>query len=137
MNMVRRRVMLLGFGLLVLVVGELAVAAEAGSWVGAAPALSVASADRHACSQPLLPPPLAAGGRLAGVRWRFQLPPGARLQARLCHPQRCIDLPAAQGASSALSGLDAAQPLQLCFRLQPGEQPLRVGGLQLLVDYRP
>lgn len=137
MSMILQRVTLLGVGLLALAGAGSVLAANAGSWVGTAPALSVASADRQACSQPLLPPPLAAGGRLAGVRWRFQLPLGARLQARLCHPQRCIDLPAAQGASSALSGLDAGQALQLCFRLQPGEQPLRVGGLQLLVDYRP
>lgn len=116
---------------------EHVLAASAGSWAGTAPPLAVASADRHACSQPLQPPPLAAGGQLAGVRWRFQVPPGAHVQARLCHPQRCVELPAAQGESRALSGLDAGQPLQLCFRLQPGEAPQRVGGLQLLVDYRP
>ena len=137
MHMTLSRGARLGIGLLALAGAESVLAASAGSWVGAAPPLSVASADRHACSQPLLPPPLAAGGRLASVRWRFQPPLGARLQARLCHPQRCIDLPAAQGASSALSGLDAGQPLQLCFRLLPGEQPVRVGALQLLVDYRP
>lgn len=117
---------------------HIAVAGGApGSWVGVAPPLQVASHARHVCSQPLLPPALASGQHLLRVRWRFDLPAGGRVQAQLCHPLRCTALAAARGSTQALAGLEADQPLQLCFRLERDAKPVRVGGLQVLVDYRP
>ncbi|MFB8828949.1 flagellar protein FlhE [Azotobacter sp. CWF10] len=85
---------------------------------------------------PLQPPALAQGQRLAEVRWRFVLAAGAPVQAWLCHPQRCIELPSSRGRSSALAGLDAGQPLQFRFRLASRAEPQPVEGIELIVEYR-
>lgn len=113
-----------------------AEAAAPGSWQGRAPAFHVARSDARSCSQSMVPPALAGGRRLGSLAWRFEVPAGAVLQAWLCHPQRCIALPGGRGRSRDLAGLDAGAPLQLCFRLGEGATPRRVGGLQLLVEYR-
>ena len=110
--------------------------AAPGSWLATAPALSVARSDRMSCAQALVPPPLARGRALAALRWRFSMPPAAPLQAWLCHPQQCVALSASHGQTRALAGQDAGQPLQLCFRLAAPGAALRVGDLQVLVDYR-
>jgi flagellar protein FlhE len=107
-----------------------------GSWQGRAPALLVARSDQQVCSQPMSPPPLAAGRQLASLAWQFAVPAGAPLRAWLCHPQQCLALPSSRGRSRALAGLDAGQPLQLCFRLDAGSRPQRIAELQVLVDYR-
>jgi flagellar protein FlhE len=115
----------------------LATAQEApGSWQGRAPALLVARSDQQVCSQPMPPPPLAAGRQLASLGWQFAVPAGAPLRAWLCHPQQCLALPGSRGRSRAMAGLDAGQPLQLCFRLDAGSRPQRIAELQVLVDYR-
>ncbi|MCQ4347258.1 flagellar protein FlhE [Pseudomonas stutzeri] len=110
--------------------------AAPGSWEGRAPAFQVARSDLRSCSAALRPPALARGRQLAGIAWQFAAPAGAPLRAWLCHPQRCTALPGARGRSRALAGLDAGAPLQLCFRLEEGARPLRVGGLQVLAEYR-
>lgn len=107
-----------------------------GSWQGSAPALQVARRDRTACSSAFLPPPLARGRQLTSLGWQFSAPRGAPLQAWLCHPQHCVMLPVSRGQTRALVGLDAGKPLQLCFRLGAESSAVRVGGLQLQVDYR-
>lgn len=110
--------------------------AAPGSWQGQAPALSVARSDRRSCSAPFTAPPLARGRQLAGVAWQFRQAPAAPLRAWLCQGAQCVALPGPRGRSHALAGLDAGQPLQLCFlREQPGPA-LAVSGLQLLVEYR-
>lgn len=111
-------------------------AAASGSWQGRAPALQVARSDRDTCSQPLIPPALARGRQLASLGWQFSSPPGAALRAWLCHPQHCTALSGNRGRTRALAGLDAGQPLQLCFRLTAAGPAQRVADLQLLVDYR-
>ncbi|MNZ45779.1 Flagellar protein FlhE [compost metagenome] len=131
----RRR---LALGLL-LALGVPSVPAEAlapGSWHADLGSLRVALAGRETGSTAALPPPLAAGRSLDRVRWQFRLPPGARVQAWLCHPQRCIELHQAQGRTRALAGLDAGQPLQLRFRLPPAAPAQLLQELQLLVEYR-
>lgn len=133
---VGRLVMLLGWALVGSVPAGAADAVAPGSWQGRAPALTVARSDRRSCSQPMVPPALAAGRRLASLGWQFSVSGGAPLRAWLCHPQQCIALPAGRGRSSALAGLDAGQPLQLCFLPHAAAGARQVGDLQLLVDYR-
>lgn len=116
--------------------GQASADGAPGSWQGRAPALLVARSDQRVCSQPMPPPALAAGRRLASLGWQFGVAAGAPLRAWLCHPQQCLALPGSRGRSRALSGLDAGQPLQLCFRLDEGARPQRIGDLQLLVEYR-
>ncbi|WP_254797418.1 flagellar protein FlhE [Geopseudomonas aromaticivorans] len=115
-----------------------AAAAEgaSGSWQGRAPALLVARSDRATCAQPLTPPVLARGRQLASLHWQFSSPPDAPLLAWLCHPQHCTALSGNRGRTRALAGLDAGQPLQLCFRLPAAGPGLRLADLQLLVEYR-
>lgn len=129
-------VVLLGWALAGSVPAGAADAVAPGSWQGRAPALTVARSDRRSCSQPMVPPALAAGRRLASLAWQFSVPAGAPLRAWLCHPQQCIALPVGRGRSSALAGLDAGQPLQLCFLSEATAGAWRVGDLQLLVEYR-
>ena len=107
-----------------------------GSWQAQAPALYVARSDQRTCSEPLQPPPLAQGRRLASIAWQFAAPSAAPLRAWLCQGSQCAALPGPRGRSHALTGLDAGQPLRLCFlRERPGAA-LAVRGLQVLVEYR-
>lgn len=107
-----------------------------GSWQARIPVLRLAVPGRERASAPLQPPALARGQRLAEVRWRFALPAGAPVRARLCHPQRCIELSCSRGRSAALAGLDAGQPLQFRFRLAPRGEAQRVEAIELIVEYR-
>lgn len=127
-------------GALLLPAADVAVAESGvpapGSWQAQAPALYVARSDQRTCSEPLQPPPLAQGRRLASIAWQFAAPPAAPLRAWLCQGAQCVALPGPRGRSHALAGLDAGQPLRLCFlRERPGAV-LAVRGLQVLVEYR-
>ncbi|WP_136064738.1 flagellar protein FlhE [Modicisalibacter radicis] len=115
-------------------------AGAAGSWVDEAPSVRLFTPGREVVSQPFKPPAPLASGEVTSISWRFEPPPGApRLEARLCHPQRCQRLLAPRGKSDFLAGLSAAGPFVLRFRLPEATRPsapLRVEGLQLIVNYR-
>ncbi|WP_129138433.1 flagellar protein FlhE [Modicisalibacter coralii] len=110
-----------------------------GSWVGDARAVRVFTPGRLVDSR-AIEPPAAVRGEIASVAWRFEVPPGVvGLRAWLCHPQRCLALSAARGRSKGLAGLAADAPLRFRFGLVRGHQPtrpLRITGLQAIVDYR-
>ncbi|XKE45399.1 flagellar protein FlhE [Halomonas organivorans] len=110
-------------------------AQAAGSWVATAPPVRVAMADREAASAALVPGDGTAG-RIAEVRWRYRRPAGAAIRARLCHPGGCMLLPDQRGRSEALAGLAAEAPLRFRFSLAPGQAPITVQGLQVIVNYR-
>ncbi len=113
------------------------VATAAGSWVAERPGPRVAMADRDTRSAALTPPgEVTAEARIASVGWRFRLPPGERLDARLCHPAACTPLAGPRGTTQALAGLSAAAPLEFRFRLREGGQAVRVTGLQVIVNHR-
>ncbi len=118
-----------------LVVAEPGVPAP-GSWQAQAPALYVARSDQRTCSEPLQPPPLAEGRRLASVAWQYVVPPGAPLRAWLCQGSQCVVLPGSRGRSRGLAGLDASQSLRLCFLRERLGAALAVRGMQVLVEYR-
>lgn len=127
---------LLGGALLLPAAGLTLAEPAPGSWQAQAPGLSVARSDQRSCSAPLQAPPLAQGRRLASVAWQFAVAPAAPLRAWLCQGAQCVALPGPRGRSHGLAGLDAGQPLQLCFlRERPGAA-LAVRGLQVLVEYR-
>ncbi|CBV44216.1 flagellar protein FlhE [Halomonas elongata] len=113
------------------------MAQAAGSWVERAPSLHVGLVDREAISAPLESHGQSAAGRVIGdVRWRFQLPPGSTVAARLCHPGGCVPLSGQRGMTRALEGLAADVPLRFRFALKAGQAPLSVEGLQVIVNYR-
>lgn len=119
---------------MVLAVGS---ALAAGSWVGTAPGVRVALAEREVASSPLVPPAGLSGGTIDTVGWRFRLPPGVAVRARLCHAEGCMALETVQGSSRALAGLPADRPLHFRFALAPGQrQAVAVQGLQVIVNYR-
>lgn len=134
----RRRVHAVLGGLLLLTLDPLPLIAAPGSWQGQAAPLRVARSDRRTCSEPLIPPPLAHGRQLAALRWSFRATAGNRLQAWLCHAQRCAVLPehGGRGRNHTLAGLDAGQSLRFCFRLAADSAPDTIGDLRVLVDYR-
>ncbi|PXX96420.1 flagellar protein FlhE [Halomonas sp. LBP4] len=112
-------------------------ALAAGSWVATAPGVRVALVEREVASATLPPPAAVSGGTIDSVGWRFRLPPGASVQARLCHAEGCMALGAAQGRSRALAGLPADAPLHFRFALAPVQrQAVAVQGLQVIVNYR-
>lgn len=120
--------------LLALAAGELQAA---GSWVAEAPGFPVSLAGRETASAALRPggtPP--EGAAITSVAWRYRVPPGRELKARLCHPAGCVALPAGRGTTRALAGLTADAPLAFRFSLPRGERPVRVGGLQVIVNHR-
>lgn len=108
-----------------------------GSWVAEASAVRVAILGREVASETLAPPDgVAAKERIAEVRWRFRLPPGERVRARLCHPRGCVRLRGGRGTSRALAGLTAGEALHFRFERPPGQGPVTVTGLQVIVNYR-
>ncbi|MEQ6887171.1 flagellar protein FlhE [Halomonas sp. CS7] len=120
--------------LLALAAGELQAA---GSWVAEAPALRVSVAGRDTASAALQPGGKQANGEaITSITWRYRLPPGRALNARLCHPSGCVALPAQRGTTRALAGQVAEAPLTFRFSLPRGERPVRVGGLQVIVNHR-
>lgn len=118
----------------------LLAAGAVSSWHASAASLRVAVAGRDTPSALLTPPAMARGRSLEQVRWQFQLPMAAHLQAWLCHPQRCVELDSrsgvGRGLTRGLAGLDAGQPLHFRFHLAPGMPAVEVRGLQLFVHYR-
>lgn len=112
--------------------------ATPGSWSTQIPGVMVAMSDRASVSQYATPPGVAhvEGGQLGRVQWQFQHPAGAQLNAWLCHPEQCVALTSMRGSTSALAGRTAAAPLYFRFALLPGQRPVRVQGLQMIVNYQ-
>lgn len=117
-----------------------AMAGAAGSWVDESPSVRLFTPGREVAAQPFKPPAALPGAEITSISWRFEPPPGTpRLQAWLCHPQRCLRLPTSRGQSGSLAGLNAAGPFVMRFRLPETARPsapLRVEGLQLIVNHR-
>ncbi|HET8791975.1 MAG TPA: flagellar protein FlhE [Modicisalibacter sp.] len=116
------------------------VSAAPGSWVSDAEGVRLFTPGRVVESTTLTPvPELANGAHIRTLRWRFTLPSGQpRLEAWLCHPRRCIALSSPSGRSRGLAGLTADVPLTFRFRLPTSARPakpLRIEGLQVIVDY--
>ncbi|SHF55539.1 flagellar protein FlhE [Modicisalibacter ilicicola DSM 19980] len=114
--------------------------ADSGSWVGDAPSVRLFTPGRVAKSAAIAPPGrLPSDARIRRVAWRFEPPVDQPLlEAWLCH-RRCLPLSMARGASEALAGLAADQPLYFLFRLPAeahADTPFRLRGLQVIVDYR-
>ncbi|MFG6176473.1 flagellar protein FlhE [Halomonas sp. THAF12] len=107
----------------------------AGSWVAEAPSVRAAVIGRETASDALMPPG-GTQGRIREVRWRFRVPPGKGWRGRLCHPAGCVALHAARGRSEALAGLSAGAPLRFRFSPLPGQAPLAVEGLQVIVNFQ-
>lgn len=131
-----RMVLLLTGGLLIGVTGN--AQATAGSWSAHIPGLMVAMSDRASASQTASPPAGAnlQSGQLGRIQWQFQPPPGALLNAWLCHPEQCVALTGMRGSTTALAGQIANAPLHFRFALRPGQRPVRVQGLQMIVNYQ-
>lgn len=112
--------------------------AAPGSWSTQIPGLMVAMSDRASVSQHATPPGVAnvQGGQLGRVQWQFQHSAGAQLNAWLCHPEQCVALTSMRGSTTALAGRTAAAPLHFRFALRPGQRPVRVQGLQMIVNYQ-
>ncbi|MBT2774522.1 flagellar protein FlhE [Halomonas sp. ISL-60] len=113
--------------------------AAPGSWSSQISGLMVAMSDRASASQDAIPPASAnnlQSGRLGRIHWQFQHPPGALLNAWLCHPEQCVALTGMRGSTTALEGRTADEPLHFRFALRPGQRPVRVQGLQLIVNYQ-
>ena len=112
--------------------------AASGSWSTQIPGLMVAMSDRASASQIAAPPAFAnlRSGQLERIQWQFQYPPDAQLNAWLCHPDQCVALNGMRGSTTALAGRDAEAPLHFRFALRPGQRPVRVQGLQLIVNYQ-
>ena len=112
--------------------------ASTGSWSSQVPSVMVAMSDRTSSSQAITPPagvPLR-NAVLSRIQWRFESPPGTPVNAWLCHPERCVALSGMRGSTTALSGMLASAPLYFRFTLQPGQRPVRVQGLQVIVNYQ-
>ncbi|GAB2798154.1 flagellar protein FlhE [Halomonas shantousis] len=117
--------------------------AAAGSWVAQGKSVLLTTPGRLETSKALSPPTggPARQGRITRIHWRYQAPTEAmsKLEAWLCHFDRCMTLPAGRGMSDALAGLPAQTPLTFRFRLHADNGQathMRVKGLQIIVDYR-
>jgi flagellar protein FlhE len=112
--------------------------AAPGSWSTQIPGLMVAMSDRSVASQTVMPPSVAniQKGQLGRIQWQFQHPSDAQLNAWLCHPEQCVALSGMRGSTTALAGQTAEAPLHFRFALRPGQRPVRVQGLQLIVNYQ-
>lgn len=110
----------------------------AGSWVASAPAVTVAMAGRSVASAELVPPnpEQASGQRIGRVSWQYRGPPGAVVDAWLCHGAQCLALPGPRGQTEALAGLAARAPLHFRFALGNRRQrPVTLQGLQVIVNH--
>ncbi|QFT83456.1 Flagellar protein FlhE precursor [Halomonas sp. THAF12] len=116
-------------------IGLAPTAQAAGSWVAQAPSVRAATVGRETASEALTPP-AGTAGRIREVRWRFRTPPGQGGHARLCHPAGCMTLPTERGRSTALAGLPAGEPLRFRFSPTPGQAPVSVEGLQVIVNFQ-
>ncbi|MDI5922849.1 flagellar protein FlhE [Halomonas sp. LR5S13] len=70
------------------------------------------------------------------IVWHYRLPPGSKLNARLCHPAGCTPLPTPSGITHALAGLAADVGLEFRFSLPEGQRPVTVSGLQVIVNHQ-
>lgn len=117
------------------------VQAASGSWVGEVTGVRLFTPGRAVDSGPIQPPgAVAAEAKIHSLSWRFQGPVGQpQPEAWLCHPQHCMKLAVARGRTQEMMGLTANEPLYFRFQLpreaHPGG-PLRVEGLQVIVNYR-
>ncbi|WP_244208591.1 flagellar protein FlhE [Vreelandella andesensis] len=112
--------------------------AATGSWSTEMPSVLVAMSDRAVSSQPIHPP---AGLQvehavIKRIHWRFQMPVNAPVSAWLCHPEQCVLLTAMRGSTAALAGKQVKGPLHFRFALTPGQRPVRVQELQVIVNYQ-
>lgn len=115
-----------------------AAQAAPGSWVAQVPGMMVAMSDRQSASQHAAPPPDAPvqGGAINRIQWRFQHPPGQTVNAWLCQSERCTALTGMRGSTQAFAGEPAAAPLHFRFTLPAGKPPVRVHGMQVIVNYQ-
>ncbi|MGV2931422.1 flagellar protein FlhE [Vreelandella venusta] len=114
------------------------VYAATGSWSSEVPSVLVAMSERAVSSQPIQPPAGAPveNAAIERIHWRFQMPVNAPVNAWLCHPEQCVSLTAMRGSTTALAGKSVNGPLYLRFALTPGQRPVRVQGLQVIVNYQ-
>ncbi|XKH60329.1 flagellar protein FlhE [Halomonas sediminis] len=122
---------------LLLLLSPTALAAP-GSWVASVPGLMVAMSDRAVSTQSVAPPPTATVGeaQITHIQWQYRHPPGTLLRAWLCHPEQCVPLRGMRGATQAFAGMQAQAPIHFRFALTPGQRPVKVQGLQVIVDYQ-
>ncbi|MDR5875254.1 flagellar protein FlhE [Halomonas sp. CUBES01] len=127
----------MGLMVFVLAFGSMAQAAP-GSWVAQVPGLLVTMSDRASRSDEVRPPAgmVAQSAVIGRIQWQYQHAPGAALRAWLCHPERCVALSGMRGETRALSGLKATTPLHFQFVLRPGQRPVSVKGLQMIINYQ-
>ncbi|SDN37253.1 flagellar protein FlhE [Vreelandella arcis] len=126
-------------GVLVLALASSSLAHGASSsWVTHVPGLTVAMSDRASRSEAVSPPAGAAvpGAVIERIQWQYQHAPGAQINAWLCHSERCVPLSGMRGETRALSGARATMPLHFQFALRPGQRPVRVKGLQMIINYQ-
>ncbi|MGM0833675.1 MAG: flagellar protein FlhE [Pseudomonadota bacterium] len=114
------------------------VYAATGSWSTEVPSVFVTMSDRAISSQPIEPPTEAQveGAVIGRIHWRFQMPANTPVNAWLCHPEQCVPLTAMRGMTSALAGKQVDGPLHFRFSLAPGQRPVRVQKLQVIVNYQ-
>ncbi|WP_181068200.1 flagellar protein FlhE, partial [Oceanisphaera arctica] len=107
------------------------IRAAAGSWIVNAPAMQVAVPGRQYLSAELAVPESVtlADRRLVSLSWRYQVPPGRRLQAWLCQGVFCMVLPGERGSRQTGLPTDVSRPWQFRLNCRPGErQAVRVTG---------
>ncbi|SDY01740.1 flagellar protein FlhE [Aidingimonas halophila] len=113
------------------------LAGTAGSWVAEPASVRVAIEGRDTTSERMSPPSsVGEDSRLQTVRWRFDVPAKARVEAWICHRAKCIPLSSSRGKSQALAGVPASTPLWFQFRLPSDQRALTVQGLQVIAEYR-
>ncbi|MGY4878855.1 flagellar protein FlhE [Vreelandella aquamarina] len=112
--------------------------AATGSWVASVPGMMVAMSDRFSETQRVTPPPDAPvqGRSIGRVQWRWEHPPGQPVNAWLCHPAGCLAVPAQRGSTQAFEGASASAPLHFRFTLPQGQRPVRIQGMQVIVNYQ-
>lgn len=118
--------------------GGSGVQAAPGSWSTQVPSVLVAMSDRMSSSRPIEPPATAhvENAVINRIQWRFESPATASINAWLCHPEQCVELNSMRGTTTALAGKHADAPLFFRFALTPGQRPVRVQGLQVIVNYQ-
>mgnify|MGYP000494550183 CR=1 FL=1 len=125
-------------GLLAIILPVANTAAASGSWVAAVPGMLVTMSDRPSTSEYAVPPrgaPVQAG-TVSRVQWRFRHPPGHSLHAWLCQSGDCTALTGMRGSTQAFAGSQARNPLYFRFTLAAGQKPVRVHGMQVIVNYQ-
>ncbi|MGM0614048.1 MAG: flagellar protein FlhE [Pseudomonadota bacterium] len=134
-NTLQRRI---GLAVLAFLWLPAAALAASGSWVASMPGILVAMSDRPSETRRATPPPGTPVGEgvISQVQWRWEPPPGQSVNAWLCHPQSCLALPMQLGSTRAFAGVSAQTPLHFRFTLPQGHRPVRVQGMQIIVNYQ-